>query len=853
MIKRLFKANAPSAQPSQVQPTVASGALQLSIVTQFYPPDFAATGQFVDELAQHLSQQGIDVQVFTGQPSYAFDTATAPKTEQMGRVRVKRSRLLRFGSRKIARRTLSSLAFCWHAALHLLKREHRGDILLLTSEPPFLQIVGYCIHHLFKTPYACLVYDLYPDAAVELKVLPPQHWITQLWDALNRRVWRRAEAIMVPCQTMKDRIVAKVPEVAPKITVIHNWADPDWIKPIAKAINPFAQTHQLTERFTVLYSGNMGRCHDMDTILAAAWELRHEPIQFLFVGGGPKREACMKRVQELGLTHCQFLPYQDKALLPQSLTACDLSLVSVDVGMEGVVAPSKFYSALASGRPVAVICERHSYLRSLVADANCGAAFSNGDSKGLAGFIRYLAKDPEMTERLGKAGHRYVQDYFTPHQISRQYGKLLRQAVSKNMDLRQAIDMLAGSAESREFQVFYQPVVSLRTSRILALDTSVRWEHPQRGLICPAELMAAAEETGLIIPLGWWLLESVCQQLQQWRSQFPQLPLRASVNLSSQQFFQPDLVPQIETILDRYGLEGDCLTIGIQDRTVTQDAAATMALLFQLQARQIRVCVNDFGASHSALEFLHRFRVDALKVERSLISRMEMDKDIIRLIETIIIMAKDLGMEAIAEGIETADQLRRLKEIGFEQGQGHWFSKSVDAATLNAMLTLQNHYTTTSIDMAIDLTESLTTSTAPLVLIVDDDRSMRAILKKIVTNAGYRVAEAVHGAEGIDLYMRLQPDLVLLDALMPQMDGFTCCTQLHHLSAESALSSAHTTPSDSLKVMTRPSPPVLMITALDDGESVDKAFAAGATDYITKPINAAVLRQKMSRLLTVVD
>ncbi|HEY9621817.1 MAG TPA: EAL domain-containing protein [Crinalium sp.] len=826
--------------------TNSSSDVKLSIVTQFYPPDYAATGQFVDELAQHLSHQNMDVQVFTGQPSYAFETAIAPETEQMGKVNVKRSRLLRFGSRKIASRTISSLAFCWHAALHLLKREHRGDILLLTSEPPFLQVVGYAIHKLFKTPYACLVYDLYPEVAVELHVISQNHWITKLWDVVNKRVWRRAEAIIVPCQTMKDRILAKVPDLANKITVIHNWADPTWIKPLAKSLNPFAHTHDLVEPFTVLYSGNMGRCHDMDTILDAAQELQDEPVQFLFVGGGPKREGCMKRIEAMGLKNCRFLPYQDKALLPQSLTACDLSLVSVDVGMEGLVAPSKFYSALAAGRPVAVICERHSYLRSLVADANCGAAFSNGDSKGLAGFIRYLAKDPEMIERLGKAGHRYVQDYFTPQQISRHYGKLLRQAVSQNADLRHAIDSLETANGLPEFQVYYQPIVSLRTGRIISLESLLRWHHPVRGLVCPAEFISAAEETGLIVPLGWWLLNTVCQQLQTWHAHFPQIPLRISINLSSQQFFQSDLVPQIVALLKTYGLDGSCLMLEIKDRTVMEDAAATTALLLQLQAHNIQVCIDDFGASHSALEYLHRFPVNALKADRALVSRIEMNPETVKLLETIAILAKDLGMQAIAGGVETSDQLHRLKEIGFEQGQGYLFSEPVPAETIETLLTSQQQVNLTNITgVSMESSEKSPQQDAPLVLLIDDDRSMRAILKRMIMNEGYRVVEATNGEQGIETYKASRPDLVLLDAMMPQMDGFTCCTRLQQLNAETALLSD----SDRLGSATWQAPPVLMITALDDVESVDKAFTAGATDYITKPINWAVFRQKIRQLL----
>jgi EAL domain-containing protein (putative c-di-GMP-specific phosphodiesterase class I)/glycosyltransferase involved in cell wall biosynthesis/AmiR/NasT family two-component response regulator len=813
--------------------------VRLSIVTQFYPPDFAATGQFVDELAQQLSHQNMEVQVFTGQPSYAFDTEHAPDVEMMGNVQVTRSHLLRSRSRKMTSRTLSSLAFCWHTAMHLLNRKHRGDILLFTSEPPFLQVVGYIIKLLFKTPYACLVYDLYPEVAVELKVVSKQHGLVYVWDWVNRLVWNAAESIIVPCQTMKDRIVAKVPEVANKITVIHNWADPTWIKPLAKPDNAFAQTHNLVKPFTVLYSGNMGRCHDMDTILDAAWELRHEPVQFVFIGGGPKRDACIERIQKLQLTNCQFLPYQDKALLPQSLTACDLSLVSVDVGMEGLVAPSKFYSALSSGRPVAVVCEKHSYLRSLVADANCGAAFNNGDSKGLAGFIRYLAKDSDMTERLGKAGHRYIHSYFTPQRIGKQYFKILQRAVLKHADLYHAVDQ-------QQFEVYYQPIVSLATGKVTAFEALVRWHHPMRGLICPAEFMAAAEETGLVVPMGWWLLEEVTRQLQQWQDCFPESTLRVCINLSSQQFFHPELIPHIDELLERYSLTGHCLVLEIKDRMVMEDAAATTAILFQLQTRGIQVCIDDFGVSYQALDYLHHFPVGILKIDRTLTSRIGVDNDTVKLIETVLILARDLGMEPIAEGIETLEQLRRIKELGFNYGQGHLFSKPLNAQAIAGLLKHQEQVNFMDLDITSSPSEQDLQSSAPLVLIVDDDRSIRTILKIAISKEGYRVVEAKNGQQAIGLYHELRPDLVLLDAMMPEMDGFACCAQLQSFELQPLESNPDTVGSIARTTeITQNRPPILMITALEDTESVEKAFAAGATDYITKPVNWAVLRQRL--------
>jgi glycosyltransferase involved in cell wall biosynthesis len=404
------------------EPTV-----RLSIITQYYPPDFAATGQLVDELARNLRLENLDVQVFTGQPGYAFHQGDAPVIERTDNFQLQRSRTGRLFPHRIRGKAVNGLLFLIRSIVHLFNSRNRGDVMLITTAPPFLLIIGYIIHRLFKTPYVCLMYDLYPDIAVGLNVIPYNHPIARLWDAVNRQIWRRSSGLIVLSANMRDRIVQKCPQVADKVHIIHSWADAGVIRPIAKSANWFAQAHDLVEPFTVVYSGNMGRCHDITTILEAARQLQGEPIRFVFIGSGAKRPIAEKQVAEWGLTNCQFLPYQAKADLPYSLTAGDLSLVSVDRGMEGLVAPSKLYSALAAGRPIAVICEAHSYLNRLIADARCGQTFENGEPTKLAEFIRELSHNPDRAAQLGRAGRTYMKAHFTPSQIASEYGSILRQ------------------------------------------------------------------------------------------------------------------------------------------------------------------------------------------------------------------------------------------------------------------------------------------------------------------------------------------------------------------------------------------------------------------------------------------
>lgn len=406
-------------------------SVKLSVLTQFFPPDYAATGQLIEELVMQLGKQGMDVKVFSGQPGYAFGTLTAPMYEQLGTVKIRRSRTSQIWPQRIRGKAVNGLIFAVRALLHLLRNFRRRNLILLTTAPPFLPVVAYLANRWFGMRYVCLIYDFYPDIVVELDVIKYNHPFARLWRRVNRHVWRQAEAIIVLTSAMKQRVIDTCPRVADKIVVIHNWANPDLIVPLPKQKNWFALKHKLVNKFTVMYSGNMGRCHDIKTIFEAAKLLKDEPIQFVCIGSGAKREGLIEDVKRLGLKNFLFLPYQDKDVLPYSLTAGDLSLVSVSAGMESLVAPSKLYSALASGIPVGVICPQGAYLNRLIAKAECGATFVNGDAQGLAGYIRSLAANPQLVSSLGDAGRQYLLKNFTPEVIAKQYHQVLCEALGQ--------------------------------------------------------------------------------------------------------------------------------------------------------------------------------------------------------------------------------------------------------------------------------------------------------------------------------------------------------------------------------------------------------------------------------------
>jgi EAL domain-containing protein (putative c-di-GMP-specific phosphodiesterase class I) len=248
-------------------------------------------------------------------------------------------------------------------------------------------------------------------------------------------------------------------------------------------------------------------------------------------------------------------------------------------------------------------------------------------------------------------------------------------------DLRRAI-------ERQEFFINYQPIVSLTTGKITGFEALVRWHHPKRGFVSPGEFIPIAEETGLIIPLGTWVLQEACRQMHIWQNQFPNLlPLTISVNLSVKQIWQANLIEQIDNILAVTRLDSRSLKLEITESALMDDDESAKTILQQLRNRQIQLSIDDFGTGYSSLSYLHRFPVDTLKIDRSFIGRIGEAGENLEIVQAIVTLAQNLGMNAIAEGVETAQQLAQLRAMNCESGQGYFFSKPLDCESVGTMLT----------------------------------------------------------------------------------------------------------------------------------------------------------------------
>lgn len=239
-------------------------------------------------------------------------------------------------------------------------------------------------------------------------------------------------------------------------------------------------------------------------------------------------------------------------------------------------------------------------------------------------------------------------------------------------DLRRAIDR-------NEFAVQYQPIVSLKTGMLSGFEALVRWHHPERGLISPDRFISVAEETGLIVPLGRWVLAEACAQMKAWERQYStSLPLLMSVNLSSKQFIHAELIEQIIEILKTTGISPNQLKLEITESVVMENVEVASEMLQKLRSLGIELSIDDFGTGYSSLSYLHRLPIDTLKIDRSFVSRIQENNENKEIVRTIILLAQNLGMGVIAEGVETKEQVERLRELNCENGQGYFFSRPID-------------------------------------------------------------------------------------------------------------------------------------------------------------------------------
>jgi EAL domain-containing protein (putative c-di-GMP-specific phosphodiesterase class I) len=251
-----------------------------------------------------------------------------------------------------------------------------------------------------------------------------------------------------------------------------------------------------------------------------------------------------------------------------------------------------------------------------------------------------------------------------------------------NDDLRRAL-------EQREFVLYYQPEVDLASRRIVGLEALIRWRHPDRGLVPPMDFIPAAEESGMILPIGDWGLAEACNQIQLWREEDPRHgSLRVCVNLSARQFQREGLADHVESLLQQSGTSSRQLGLEMTESSLIPNMQTALEVLGGLHSLGISLSMDDFGTGYSSLSNLHSFPFDVLKIDRSFVGRMVDGDQALQIVRTIVELARVLGMDVVAEGIETLDQYRLLRQMGCRYGQGFLFAKPLPAEDVSRLLRL---------------------------------------------------------------------------------------------------------------------------------------------------------------------
>jgi diguanylate cyclase (GGDEF)-like protein/PAS domain S-box-containing protein len=257
------------------------------------------------------------------------------------------------------------------------------------------------------------------------------------------------------------------------------------------------------------------------------------------------------------------------------------------------------------------------------------------------------------------------------------------------LDRLEAENDLGRAVEQEEFVLHYQPIVSLQTGEVLAVEALVRWEHPERGLLDPDEFVPMAEDSGLVIPMGEQVLRAACFWAKEWQEKHPRTPtLVMSVNLSARQLSRPDLAETIEGILKETGLEGSCLTLDVTETVYVRTLAGNTATLDSLRELGARISIDDFGVGYSSLAYLKRLPADALKIDKSFVRGLGEDMEDTAIVRMVVDLAHTLGLEVIAEGVETEEQARLLREMSCDLAQGYHFARPLPPEEIPALLLL---------------------------------------------------------------------------------------------------------------------------------------------------------------------
>lgn len=372
--------------------------MKVVFVNRFFHPDLAPTGLLAADVAFHLASLGYEVHAVTSRLRYDDPAAGLAAEETVGRVHIHRVWTSRFGRSTLAGRALDYATFYASAFLKLATLTRRGDVMVAKTDPPFISACACLAARLRGARLVNWMQDIFPEAATRLGM----RGLAALLVWIRDWTVRRAAANVVLGVRMAEELERLTASHKVAVHVISNWADGTRIRPIEPEASTLRKQWGFARKFVVGYSGNLGRAHDVETVIAAASRLRNEPdVVFSFVGGGHHFPRLERARGEGGLTNVVLRGYVRTEQLRESLGAADVHLVTLNPALEGLIVPSKFYGIAAAGRPVIFIGDRNGEIASLVAEHGCGIAVAPGDAEALVAAILELRSSPEKRRAMG--------------------------------------------------------------------------------------------------------------------------------------------------------------------------------------------------------------------------------------------------------------------------------------------------------------------------------------------------------------------------------------------------------------------------------------------------------------------
>jgi diguanylate cyclase (GGDEF)-like protein len=375
------------------------------------------------------------------------------------------------------------------------------------------------------------------------------------------------------------------------------------------------------------------------------------------------------------------------------------------------------------------------------------------------------------------------------------------------------VEALQHAVTIGEFRLVYQPKISLATNRIVGVEALLRWEHPERGLLAPGDFIAAAERSGVIVPIGAWVLSESLRQAAVWQQAYPTTPLRIAVNVSARQF-RTELASTIGDSVDEVGISPSTVCLEMTETMLMEDIESTIEILDELKALGLTVSIDDFGTGYSSLEYLHRMPIDEVKIDQSFVAGLGSDAVNSAIVASVVSLAHAMNLEVVAEGVETREQLERLRTLGCDFAQGYFIARPMPASEIDECLAA--NAAGEELPSADPTGGAARPPISETVLVVDDAADVRMLARMSLTAAGFTVEEAGNGAAAVALARRLIPECVLLDLSMPDMSGIAVCKALRNDPITAGCT-------------------IVMLTTHADPADKAEAFMVGADDYIVKP------------------